>query len=316
MNSKTKSLKPVPPVGVLIFYFLCLSIISIAAGNGLLAQQTQQENSTQPLVQEVELADLADDLPPFYLIGPKDLLTISVLEAPELNITTRVSEAGNITVPLLGIVKVDGLTRDLAEAKIASLLAKSYIKNPNVTIYIKEYKSRNVSVIGAVNSPGSYEVVGKKFLLEMLGAAGWVSDRATGDIDIVRRSSPDKPEQLTINLLELTENVVDGKNPEINAGDIIIVHAFKYCDIYIFGQVNQPGLITMKQDKDLTLMRVIVKAGGFSDRARKGSVTVKRVEKNGEEIIIKVSVRDILKGKDTDFKLQPNDIVYVPESLL
>ncbi|MCP5050381.1 MAG: hypothetical protein GY940_24675 [bacterium] len=250
-----------------------------------------------------------------YLMGPKDLLAINVLEAPELNITARVSEAGNITVPLLGIIKVNGLTGAEVEQKIAALLKKSYIKDPHVTVFIKEYKSRRVSIIGAVSTPGSYEIIGKQTLLEILGNAGWVTKNATGQITINRHPPGEKNQTLAIHLEEITGKGNTTQNPVINPGDVIIAHAYKLCDIYVFGQVNRAGMIEVKQDAQMTLLRLIVKAGGFSQRARKSSVIVRR-KVNGKEIKIKVNVKKIIKGKKPDFPLQPGDIIFVKESLL
>ena len=250
-----------------------------------------------------------------YLLGAKDLLSISVFEAPELNITARVSEDGNITMPLLGIIKVDGLTGVEVEQKIASLLKKSYIKNPHVTVFIKEYKSRRVSIIGAVASPGSYEIIGKPNLLEMLGNAGWVTDAATGQITINRRSPTGEKQSLDITLENITGKGNTNQAPAISPGDVIIAHAYQFCEIYVFGQVNRAGMVKVKQDSRMTLLRLVVKAGGFSDRARKGAVIIRRKVK-GKEIKLKVNVKKIIKGKKPDFPLEPGDIIFVPESIL
>jgi polysaccharide biosynthesis/export protein len=280
-------------------------------------QQKEQERQARQVAQTLldeHQRQQENALPQSYLVGPKDLLAITVLEAPEMNITARVSEAGNITVPLLGIIRVDGLTRSEIERKITSLLQKSFIKNPQVTVFIKEYKSRLVSIVGAVSKPGNYELIGKQNLLQIMGSAGWLTDSATGEILIIRKGSDGKTEPITADLHHLTKSGSDEHNIQIQSGDIIIAKAYKTGDIYVFGQVNQPGLVTMKLGENMTLLRLIVKAGGFTDRARKGSVTVKR-KINGKEIKMKVNVKKILKAKKPDFLLQPDDIVYVPESL-
>ncbi len=89
-----------------------------------------------------------------YKIGPKDLLEISVFGQDELNKTVRVSEDGKITFPLLGEVEVEGLTKVELEKKLSRLLEEKYLHNPQVTIFIKEYQSKRVSVLGAVKNPG------------------------------------------------------------------------------------------------------------------------------------------------------------------
>lgn len=252
-----------------------------------------------------------------YAVGPKDLLTINVFEVPELNITVRVSEDGSITIPLLGKIKVEGLTRSELERKLANLLEKNYLKNAQVTIFIKEYQSKRVSVIGAVRNPGNYELIGKQTLLQMLSLAGGLTREAeTAEHIIVIRQYPDgKSKSLKIELEDLMLKGNPKLNIPVNPGDIINVPVMRFTDIYVFGQVTKPGHIKMKKNSHLTLLRAIAKAGGFTDRARKSGIIIKRLV-NNKEIKIKVNVKKILRGKKPDIILKPNDVVFVPESIL
>ena len=250
-----------------------------------------------------------------YSIGPKDLLTINVFEVPELNMTVRVSEDGFITVPLLGNINVTGLTRSQLEKKLIKLLEKSYLKSAQVTVFIKEYQSKLVSVIGAVKNPGNYELVGKQTLLQMISIAGGLTEAASDRIVIIRQYKNGKSASLVINLDELMLKGNPKLNIPLQASDIINVSVERYLDIYVFGQVKNPGHIKMKKDGNVTLLRVIAQAGGFSERARKSSVLIKR-KVNGKEMKIKINVKKILRGKRKDFILENNDIVHVPESML
>jgi len=250
-----------------------------------------------------------------YTIGPKDLLTISVFEVPELNMTLRVSEDGSITIPLLGNVNVAGLTRFQLEKKLVKLLEKSYLKSAQVTVFIKEYQSKLVSVIGAVKNPGNYELVGRQTLLQMISIAGGLTEGASDRIVIIRQYKNGKSASLVIDLDELMLKGNPKLNIPLQAADIINVSVERYLDIYVFGQVKNPGHIKMKKDGNVTLLRVIAQAGGFSERARKSSVLIKR-KVNGKEMKIKINVKKILKGKRKDFILENNDIVHVPESML
>jgi polysaccharide export outer membrane protein len=252
-----------------------------------------------------------------YAVGPKDLLTISVFEVPELNITVRVSEDGSITIPLLGKIKVEGLTRSQLERKLANLLEKNYLKNAQVTIFIKEYQSKRVSVIGAVKNPGNYELIGKQTLLQMLSIAGGLTREAeAAEHIIVIRQYPDgKSKSLKIELEDLMIRGNPKLNIPVNPGDIINVPVMRFTDIYIFGQVTKPGHIKMKKNSNLTLLRAIAKAGGFTNRARKSGIIIKRMV-NNKEIKIKVNAKKILRGKKPDIILKPNDVVFVPESIL
>lgn len=250
-----------------------------------------------------------------YSIGPKDLLTINVFEVPELNITVRVSEDGSIVTPLLGNIHVSGLTRFQLEKKLVKLLEKSYLKSAQVTVFIKEYQSKLVSVIGAVKKPGNYELVGRQTLLQMISIAGGLTEGASNRIVIIRQYESGKSASLVIDLDELMLKGNPKLNVPLQANDIVNVSVERYIDIYVFGQVKNPGHIKVKKKGDVTLLRVIAQAGGFSERARKSSVLIKR-KIDGKEMKTKVNVKKILRGKRKDFILKDGDIIHVPESML
>jgi polysaccharide export outer membrane protein len=251
-----------------------------------------------------------------YQIGAKDLLEISVFEVPELNITIRVSENGLINLPLLGEVKVEGLNRFELEKKIASLLEKNYLKNAQVTIFIKEFQSKKISVMGAVQNPGMHDLIGRQSLLQIISMAGGLSDQASDTVIIFRQFKNVPSQSLVIKLDDLLLKANPKYNIPIYPGDIINIPGSQYLDIYVFGQVKIPGAIRMKKGSDaVTLLRAIAQAGGFSDRARRGKVLITRTE-DGVEKKITVNVKDILNGNRLDFVIQAFDVVFVPESIL
>jgi len=250
-----------------------------------------------------------------YKIGPGDLIDIKVFNVPELNITVRVSGNGLITLPLIGNVKAEGFSRSQLEGKLATKLEKNYLKNAQVTVFIKEYHSKMVSVIGAVNKPGNHELYGEKTILELISLAGGFTSDASKKIIIIRKLKDGKSISLKIDVNEL---MVEG-NPKLNVplkvGDIINIPAESFMNIYIFGEVKNPGHIKMVKDGEISILRAIAQAGGFTNRARRGSVLVKRRVK-GKEIKIKINVKSILRGKKKDFLLENNDIIHIPESVL
>jgi len=251
-----------------------------------------------------------------YRIGPKDLLTVSVFNVPDLNTTVRVGENGEITLPLLGAVTVSGMTRIELEKHLKTLLEKKYLRNPQVTIFIKEYQSKMVSVIGAVVKPGNYEVVGRTTLLEVISQAGGLASGQDPDrVVLIRKSEAGENESQVVDLNRLMMEGVTELNLELRPGDIVNIPVAQHLDIYVFGQVKSPGHLRIRQRGQITLLQAIAQAGGFLDRARKGAVTVTRQE-NGAEVKYKVNVKRILKGKEADFVLQGNDIVHVSESAL
>ena len=251
-----------------------------------------------------------------YQIGAKDLLEISVFEVPELNITVRVSENGMISLPLLGEVKAEGINRADLEKKIASMLEKNYLKNAQVTIFIKEFQSKKISVMGAVKNPGTHDLIGRQSLLQVISMAGGLSEQASDTVIIFRQFRALPSQSLIIKLDDLLLKANPKYDLPVFPGDIINVPGSQFLDIYVFGQVKNPGAVRMKKGSDeVTLLRAIAQAGGFSDRARRGKVLITRNE-GGTEKKIYVDVKDILGGSRKDFALKAFDVVFVPESIL
>jgi len=250
-----------------------------------------------------------------YNIGPKDLITISVFDVPDLNITVRISEDGTIVLPLLGRVEAGGLTRFHLEKKLAGLLEEKYLKNAQVTVFIKEYHSKAVSVIGEVAKPGNYELIGKQTLLQVISAAGGLSEGSSDSIIIIRGYKNGKSRTLTIDLDDLMVKGDARLNIPLSPGDIINVPGERFVDVYVFGQVRNPGHIKVKKNGAVTLLKVIAQAGGFDVRARKSAVTITR-RVNGKEVKSRVNAKKILKGRIPDFILKNGDIVHVPVSIL
>jgi polysaccharide export outer membrane protein len=250
-----------------------------------------------------------------YIIGPKDLLEIKVFGLDELNTTVRVSEDGMITLALLGEVEVRGLTKSGVEKKLAFLLEEKYLQNPQVTVFIKEYQSKRVSVLGAVSDPGYYELLGRQTLLQVISQAGGMTEDAGEEIIVIRQQENGSNTALKISIEDL---VVEGDvklNIFLQPGDIINIPIDKIVHVYVFGQVKNPGALEVKKSNIPTLLQAIAQAGGFSERASKGGVVIKRIKDDGKEMQTKVNVKDIIKGKEKDIQLLENDVVFVPESI-
>jgi len=249
-----------------------------------------------------------------YRIGPRDLLVINVYEVPELKeFTVRVSEDGSITLPYLQSVKVNGLTKDELEIRLASLLEK-YVKKAQVSVFIKEYQSQRVAVIGAVDKPGMYELVGRINLLQIITQAGGLTENAANEAFIQREGQSGIAAGLTIDLEDLFTNGNQKLNIPLQPNDIVNIPVDKIINIYVMGQVKSPGALEVKMSKKITLLQAIAKAGGLTPGASK-SVTITRKDKNGKETKIPANLNDIMKGKKPNPVLQEGDVVYVPESI-
>lgn len=277
-----------------ILFILIISICSVF----LWAQESGQERSGTE-----------------YKIGAKDLLEISVFGLDELNKTVRVSEDGKISLPLLGEVEVEGLTKTELEKKLRELLGEKWLQNPQVTVFIREYQSRRVSILGAVGSPRPYELLGRQTLLQVISQAGGLSANAGDEIIVIRQLQDGTSVSLKISIEDLMINGDARLNIPLEPNDIVNIQPNKTVLIYVFGNVNSPGALQVKKSNIPTLLQAIAQAGGFAERASKGGILIRRKGRDGKEEKIKVNVKDIIKGKKPDIQLLENDVVFVPESI-
>ncbi len=252
-----------------------------------------------------------------YKIGPKDLLEISVLGVAEINkLVVRVSEEGRITLPLLGEVEVGNLTKFEVEKKLAQLAGETVVLKPQVTVHILEYVSRRVSVVGAVGKPGPYELLGRQTVLSLVSEAGGLTQDAGEEIIVIRQLPGGDSTALRLSIDGLFVQGDPKLNVALEPGDVINVPVDKPVPIYVFGQVRNPGALQVRRSSLPTLTQAIAQAGGFTDRANKKRVQIRRKDAAGKDLEFTVNVRNILKGKIKDIPLKVNDTVYVPESLL
>ena len=250
-----------------------------------------------------------------YRIGPGDLLEVKVFEVKELDqFVVRVSEDGSITLPLLGRVEVEGLTQEGVVQRLGGLLEVKYVKNPQVTIFIKEYKNQQVAVIGAVVKAGSYELVGRKNLLQIISMAGGFSDTAGNDVFILREGPDGATSTVAIDLKDLLVNGNQALNVPIEPNDVINVPVDREIRVFVMGRVTRPGAVTAKLSERVTLLQAIADAGGLAEGAKESAVTVTRKDRAGKEQKIKVNLKDIIKGRKQDVVLQEGDVVFVPET--
>ena len=250
-----------------------------------------------------------------YRIGAKDLLEISVFGLDEMSQTVRVSEKGKITLPLLGEIEVEELTKAELERKLGQLLEKKYLQNPQVTVFIREYQSKKVYILGAVGKPGSYKLLGRQTVLQLISDAGGLVEDAGDEIIVIRQRKDGPSKTLRILIDDLILKGDARLNIPLEPNDIVNIPVDKTVFIYVFGQVRKPGALNVKKLNIPTLLQVIAQAGGFSERASKRGVLIKRIDKDGKEQEIKVNVKDIIKGKKKDIQLKENDVVYVPETI-
>ncbi len=235
-----------------------------------------------------------------YLIGSGDVLKIDVYDHADLKTTVRVTNNGNIVVPLLGRVKVSGMKVSDVTNKLTTLLADGYIINPQVNIFIEDFRSKKAVILGHVTRPGLVELRGTTTFLEAVSHAGGFREEA-GDTATIKRITGDKSEVIVVNIKSMVEGGDLTQNIIIHDGDTIYIAKGGMC--YVTGEVDDPDAYPC--DKDTTALKLIARAGGFTGKASKSSVRIVRLV-DGE--------KTIFKDVDLHSAVTANDIIVVPES--
>jgi polysaccharide export outer membrane protein len=249
-----------------------------------------------------------------YEIGRQDLLDISVFDLKELNQTVRVADDGAISLPLLGRLQVAGLRKGELETQIARLLEERFVRNPQVTVFVREYVSKRVAVSGAVKKPDTYEMLGGKTLLEMISLAGGL-DRDLGDEIIIFRQRDDGgADRIAVDLERLVYDADPSLNLEVVPGDIIYVPTVETIRIFVTGAVRTPNVFEVPRAEPVTVLRAITLAGGTTDRASERRIQIIRTGPDGGRVMVAVDLRKVKRGKAPDPVLQKDDLVLVPES--
>ena len=238
-----------------------------------------------------------------YVVGEGDVLRITVYDHDDLTTLARVSGDGVIAFPLIGQIDVKGLTLAQISQKISALLSDGYIVNPQVNIFIQEFRSKKAFVMGEVAKPGIYVLPGQTTFLSVLSEAGGLTKDAGYKAIIKRKvsSSAGNEEIITVDLRRLIEKGDTSLDVPIMDGDSIYIT--KAGVFYVTGEVKKPD--AYKFEEGTTVIKAVTMAGGFSDKASKGRVKVIRKKAGKEEILEKVSM---------DEPVLPDDVIVVPES--
>lgn len=238
-----------------------------------------------------------------YMVGEEDVVRITVYDHPDLTTIARVSGDGLITLPLIGGVKVSGLSTSQISQKLTDLFADGYIVDPHVSVFVEEFKSRKTTIMGQVNKPGIYALSGNTTFLELLSKAGGLT-REAGDKAIIKRKIvlPVKQESIiTIDLKKLLEE--GDTSSDVRLMDNDNVYVTKAGVFYITGEVRKPD--AYKCEEGVTVIKAATMAGGFTDKASHGRIKIIRKVQGKEKIIEKA---------DMDEPVLPDDIIVVPES--
>jgi polysaccharide biosynthesis/export protein len=247
----------------------------------------------------------------FGPIRPGDIVEVQVFDAPEYSVSMPVSPAGEIAIPYAGLFHIEGMTSIEAAHAIARLFVQQQIlRDPRVIVTTQQF-GYNVTVMGEVRSPGIYTLAGKKRLIDMLTQAGGVSDRAGHVIEIFPSGSMKNPQTV---LWDPTLRENDNAELEIKTGETILVSR---CGVvYVGGNVNRPGAFPLCDSNHTTLSEVMALAQGAKASSWSQRTLLLRSAEGGTRVVQKVKLEDVLRGRAVDITMQPDDIIFIPPSVL
>ena len=263
------------------------------------ANDNSQQNAITPAAPSTPL-----------VIGPGDDLDITVYGAPDLSGHMRVSANGNISIPLIGYIRIAGLSNSEAEAAIeAQLREKSVVNDPQVSVYVKEYGSGGISVAGEVAKPGSYSALGPHRLFDVLQAAGGPTDRAANKVIVSHRG------QTEVTTVFLSKNPAEmaASNIDLQPGDTVIVPRAGI--VYVLGEVTRPGGYVLNATGGVTVLQVVAVAGGTTHVASAGKTRLLRKTDTGFQEQ-QIDLKKLLRGQIRDVAVKDEDILFIPSSAI
>jgi len=247
------------------------------------------------------------DSPDLVKLGPGDLLEVGVYNVPELTTKARVSNSGDVYLPLIDYVHVEGLTQEEAQSVIEKRLESGgFVRSPHVTIFVDEASSQGVTIIGEVSKPGIYADPVDRKLYQVISEAGGFTQSASRKIAIFRRGQTEATQ------ISLPRNLTDdlSGNVEVLPGDTINVPRAPI--IYVVGDVGRPSGFLV-DNGTLTVLQALALAGGTNHTAKMGSARIIRKTPTGMTET-KVQLKKMLEAKAPDITLQADDILFVPIS--
>ena len=270
-----------------------------------------------------------------YRLGAEDVINISILAGGEEQVAKDmvVGANGNVNVPFIGKIKAAGLTMEELEKDITEPLARDFFVDPQVHLQIKEYKSLQFFISGAVKNPGMFELEYIPTIMDLIANAGGVLPERGNLAYILRGGSGDIPdtdkldhetlkndisskEPIKVDLLKLLDEGNMAENITLQSGDTVYIPLGTKLNqtttkIYIQGEVKKPGVFDFQPG--LTALAACIIAGGFDQFAAPNRAKIIRLTKDGQETI-KINLEKVVSGEKPDFPLKPGDRIHIPES--
>jgi polysaccharide export outer membrane protein len=272
-------------------------IVAVGASVALAAIAVGTANA-QPAAPQATAAAQAE-----YRLGSGDVVRISVFQNPDLTLETRITEAGVVSYPLLGSIRIGGLSVTAAEKLIADGLRNgNFVRSPQVTMVVLQVRGSQASVLGQVNRPGRYPLeLADMRMTDLLALAGGATGGGADTI-VVTGTRNGQPFRTEIDLPSVFAAGGRSKDVTIQNGDVIWID--RQPIVYIYGEVQRPG--PLRLEREMTLMQALATGGGLTQRGTEKGI---RVHRKGEEGKVEV----IVPGMSD--RLRDGDVVYVRESL-
>ena len=267
-------------------------------------------NSIEPMAGDLEKPSHTETNAPALVLGPGDEADVTVYGAPDLSGHTRVGADGNISMPLIGYIRVAGLSSSEAEAAIEAQLRQANVLNdPRVSVFVKEYTNSGISVSGEVAKPGFYSAVGPHRLFDVLQAAGGPTDKAASKVVVNHRDEADST------TFPISKDPVEmaGSNVVLRPGDTVVVPRAGI--VYVLGEVTRPGGYVMNATGGITVIQIVAVAGGPTHLASAGKTKLLRRTGSGFQEQ-RVDLKKLLRGKTGDVTVRDEDILFVPSSAI
>jgi polysaccharide export outer membrane protein len=260
-----------------------------------------------------------------YVLGGGDQISVWVLGVDEIGEKPlRIDPQGSIDLPLVGRVRVGGMTLDEARNAIAASFQR-HVRNPKVSLNVVDYHSQPVSVLGAVNNPGLLQLQGGKTLAEIISMAGGIRPDAGYTVRITRReqwgalplptAKPDSTGKFSVADVGL-KALLDARDPALNIPvkpyDVISIPRAQL--VYVIGEVTKAGGFALNERESVSVLQALSLAGGLSRTAKASDARILRGSGDSGRQDIPVNVQRILDGKAPDLPLQSDDLLYIPSS--
>jgi polysaccharide export outer membrane protein len=250
-----------------------------------------------------------------YRIGAEDLVEITLFDIADTQgqprvITSRVSNSGLVTLPYIGNMTAAGLTTMELEEQLRDAFLK-YIHAPQLTVFVKEYRSYRVSILGYVNNPGLVELTGRKSLLEAIAMAGGLTDEAGKNVRLTRRNAEEGATTILVDLERIANEGALDLNLDLYPDDVVTVP--KAGMFYVEGIVKKPGAYPLLQET--TVSQAVATAGGADVQlARVSGTVLYRRAAEGERVAMPIDLAALKRGDEQDFLVQEDDVIVVPVS--